>query len=372
MYRLLYDLLLSFNTARPCGRLRKVSSPEDMNIEKILNPWASYSRFWSKIFLASCVIGVSVDPLFLYIPIIHEEKKCLAMDENMKIVAVVLRTLTDFTYVLHLIFRLKNALTMAKLLGSSIYKGFPWPYLLIDILAILPIPQVIILNFFSTVAGSRSFTGRKILDILLLLQYVPRILRVYLSARDLGRNFDSLTRLVWLKGAFNFFLYVIVGHVFGALWYFHSFLRETACWHHAFTDNTDYRGCNHSPFDCHGSSIKNLTCLTHLTKFCPVDPPNSEVFDFGIFTDAIKSRILYKKEFLRKFSRSFWWGLQNLSSFGQNLDTSSNIEENFFAVLISILGLLLFLYLVGNLQVRKPLIDTLNANTFVNVTQVSQ
>ena len=125
-------------------RLKKVwekSSPKDLK-KKILSPWASYSRFWSKIFLVSCVIGVSIDPLFLYIPVINEDEKCLAMDQKMKIVAVVLRTLTDFTYLLHLIFRLKDALSMAKLLGSSIYNEFPRFYLFIDVLAILPHPQV--------------------------------------------------------------------------------------------------------------------------------------------------------------------------------------------------------------------------------------
>ena len=125
--------------------------------------------------------------------------------------------------------------------------------------------------------------------------------------------------------------------------------------------------------------------MTYLKEFCPVDPPNAAVYDFGMFSGAIESGILTKTDFLRKFSRCFWWGLRNLrsvckcknpvpfhsvlnhcsqpliffffyilyfcSSFGQNLDTSANVQENFFAVLISILGLLLFLYLIGTLQV---------------------
>ena len=39
------------------------------------------------------------------------------------------------------------------------------------------------------------------------------------------------------------------------------------------------------------------------------------------------------------------------SSLGQNLETSPYIWENAFAVSISIIGLILFLYLIGNLQV---------------------
>ncbi|XP_059434864.1 cyclic nucleotide-gated ion channel 1-like isoform X2 [Corylus avellana] len=46
----------------------------------------------------------------------------------------------------------------------------------------------------------------------------------------------------------------------------------------------------------------------------------------------------------------FWWGLRNLSSLGSNLQTSTYFWENCFAVFISIYGLLLFLYFIGNAQ----------------------
>ncbi|GMN66540.1 hypothetical protein TIFTF001_035605 [Ficus carica] len=339
----------------PVKDVSGVDTPKEhvTKVQKLLNPWSSYSQLWNKIFLASCVIGVSIDPLFLYVPVINEDDKCLDMDQNIMYVALVLRTITDFAYVLHLIFRLRSALAMARELGLSIFTGLPWSYLLIDVLAILPFPQVIVLKYFSNIAGSKSLKARKILNLLLLLQYVPRILRVYLSAKELGRTFDSLTRRVWVRGAFFFFLYIIFGHVFGAFWYFYAIFRETACWHLACKS---YPGCVPSPFDCRRDHpMKNLT---YLNEYCPVDPPNAVVFDFGMFVDAIESRILRKTEFLRKFSRSFWWGLRNLSSFGQNLDTSGNIEENLFAVLISILGLLLFLYLIGNLQTYMQLATT--------------
>lgn len=42
-----------------------------------------------------------------------------------------------------------------------------------------------------------------------------------------------------------------------------------------------------------------------------------------------------------------------LSSYGQNLMTSTFIGETSFAILIAILGLVLFAHLIGNMQVRK-------------------
>ncbi|KAF4380233.1 hypothetical protein F8388_024526 [Cannabis sativa] len=286
-----------------------------IRVEKILNPWAASPREqWNKIFLASCVIGVMIDPLFLYIPIVNDENKCLDKDHNVMAISLVLRSLTDFSYVLHIIFRLQIALAMSKEFGLSIFTGFPWSYLLIDVLSILPLPQVVVLMYFSKITGSRSLTARKFLSLLLFLQYVPRLLRVYLSAKELGRTYDSLTCRVW---------------VFGAFWYFHSIFRETACWHIA-CKSVGIEECIPGPFDCqsHHHPIKNLTIVD---QYCPVNPPNPVIFNFGIFSQAIESRIVCKTDFLRKFSRSFWWGLRNLSSFGQNLDTSSNVGENFFA-----------------------------------------
>lgn len=43
--------------------------------------------------------------------------------------------------------------------------------------------------------------------------------------------------------------------------------------------------------------------------------------------------------------------LSFLSSYGQNLSTSTFIGETMFAILIAILGLVLFAHLIGNMQV---------------------
>lgn len=102
----------------------------------------AYPRMWRRIFLASCVIGVAIDPLFLFIPVINEEKKCLTMDGNMKKVALFLRTATDLIYFLHLIVRYVSASTTANKFSLSMRTGFPWLNLLINILAIIPLPQV--------------------------------------------------------------------------------------------------------------------------------------------------------------------------------------------------------------------------------------
>ncbi|KAK9913303.1 hypothetical protein M0R45_037124 [Rubus argutus] len=65
--------------------------------------------------------------------------------------------------------------------------------------------------------------------------------------------------------------------------------------------------------------------------------------------------ILGSTDFFEKFWNCFWWGLRNLSSFGSNLNNSINMWENIFGAFISIVGLLLFIYLIGNLQTYMQL-----------------
>ncbi|KAF3948660.1 hypothetical protein CMV_025369 [Castanea mollissima] len=285
-----------------------------------LNPDGKYLQMWNMMFVVSCTIAVSVDPLFFYLPVINEDNKCLALDDKLKITTICLRSVTDMIYVLNIILQflcpVKLARTMIVKDAWPIAKTYLSSYFLMDILAILPIPQVLVPIIFSEMRGSKFLNKRKFLNAVVLFQYVPRVLRLYLSWRKLNSNDNNLARIVWVKAAFNFFLYILASHVLGAF--------------------------------CLGNH-------TFLNDYCSVEPPITKLFDFGIFLDALQSGTVASKDFPRKFAYCFWWGLRNLSSLGQNLQTSTYIWENLFAVLISIFGLLLFLYFIGNLQTYMQL-----------------
>ncbi|KAK4571304.1 hypothetical protein RGQ29_029919 [Quercus rubra] len=317
-----------------------------------LNPDGKYLQMWNMMFVVSCTIAVSVDPLFFYLPVINEDNKCLALDDKLKITTICLRSVTDMMYVLNIILQflcpVKLARTMIVKDAWLIAKTYLSSYFLMDILAILPIPQVLVPIIFSEMRGSKFLNKRKFLNAVVLFQYVPRVLRLYLSWWKLNSNDNNLARIVWVKAAFNFFLYILASHVLGAFWYLFSIERETACWHIACTKHI---GCNPSSFKCQHS----LGNHTFLNDYCSVEPPNTKLFDFGIFLDALQSGTVASKDFPRKFAYCFWWGLRNLSSLGQNLQTSTYIWENLFAVLISVFGLLLFLYFIGNLQTYMQL-----------------
>lgn len=105
----------------------------------------------------------------------------------------------------------------------------------------------------------------------------------------------------------------------------------------------EYLNCDSADSREHRSWILG----TDVFRSC--DPDEDISFDFGIFQDLVTKRVA-SSSFLRKYFYCLWWGLQNLSSYGQNLSTSTFIVETAFSILIAILGLVLFAHLIGNMQ----------------------
>ena len=93
--------------------------------------------------------------------------------------------------------------------------------------------------------------------------------------------------------------------VLGAFWYLSSIERETTCWREACQNSKD---CIRSSFHC--DDKKNFDLL--LNASCPIKTPNTTIFDFGIYHDALNSGIVESKDFPQKLFYCFWWGLQNL------------------------------------------------------------
>lgn len=114
---------------------------------------------WNKMFVTSCVFAVLLDPLFFYIPIVRDDIKCLAFDDNLKKVTLALRLVTDLFYMLDIIFEIRQIYATSKMI--SIINGLKFQLekeksakrnslscILIDIFAVIPIPQVRELKLF--------------------------------------------------------------------------------------------------------------------------------------------------------------------------------------------------------------------------------
>ncbi|CAL9007912.1 unnamed protein product, partial [Prunus brigantina] len=177
---------------------------------------------------------VVLDPLFLYVPMMKDDIKCLQSDRNLKIAALLLRSFTDLFYLFDIIIQIytsdnfsdsmddeysgrhhnsktrfwrKCFVTVAKTIWGSYH-------VLIDILAILPLPQVAILIFFSKLRdlGSLNTIRMVTMNLFVLLQYVPRVFRIYLSCKEFKQRKTEDTA-IWVKGVLNFFMYILASHV---------------------------------------------------------------------------------------------------------------------------------------------------------------
>ncbi|XP_007199331.2 cyclic nucleotide-gated ion channel 1 isoform X3 [Prunus persica] len=347
-------------------------------IKSIFYRGRSFLPKWKRAFLASCVFGVLIDPLFFYIPIVNKDKKCIGLDKSLKGAVISLRSTMDLFYLVNIVIQIyiEPKVPTIRVMGRSylhtivLTKGTIlvedalamanriWrisSHILIDILAVLPIPQAVILIFMD----SSSLNTRKFLAFLALLQYVPRVLRIYLLCTKFNKTPTRETE-IWIlfKGAFSFFLYILASHVFGAFWYFLAIQREAACWQNACRNNN---GCEPTTFYCNGRTIKDITFLDDL---CSINPHNTNAtpFCFGMFVEAVQSGVLESTNLPKKFFHCFWWGLRNLSSLGQNLETSNYTWENIFAIFISLSGLLLvLLYLTTNLKICMELVTRTSA-----------
>ncbi|KAK8570550.1 hypothetical protein V6N13_032167 [Hibiscus sabdariffa] len=121
--------------------------------KRILNPQGQFLQTWNKMFLLSCAIALAVDPLFFYIPVVDGRRKCLNLDHRLEISSCVLRTFIDAFYILHMIFQFRTAFVAppSRVFGRGELIEDPWAiakrylskYFIIDILAILPLPQVV-------------------------------------------------------------------------------------------------------------------------------------------------------------------------------------------------------------------------------------
>ncbi|XP_062005678.1 cyclic nucleotide-gated ion channel 1-like isoform X2 [Rosa rugosa] len=190
---------------------------------------------WDTIHVISCVIAVSVDPLFFYLPIVDEKIKCLGVDKNLRIAALLLRAFTDIAFILNIFYQIKNVTENVQSRAKSINNNLknnekgkqvsqskrdsrvwfakelarkmPWHSITIDILAVLPIPQVLMAVFFK-MRSSKYLGRRKIIDVFLLAQYLPRIYRMHHSSMKLKQKKGP-----WIRGALYFFLYILASHV---------------------------------------------------------------------------------------------------------------------------------------------------------------
>ncbi|XVF88054.1 hypothetical protein PTKIN_Ptkin19aG0018400 [Pterospermum kingtungense] len=332
--------------------------------KRILDPGSEIVLRWNWIFIVSCLVALFIDPLYFYLPGVGGDvtSSCVKTDASLRIVVTCFRTIADIFYLLHIIIKFRtgyvapNSATRVFGRGELVMdsKKIAQRYLrsdfFIDLIATLPLPQIVIWFIIPATRSPRTDHNNNALALIVLIQYIPRLYLIFPLSSQIIKATGVVTKTAWAGAAYNLLLYMLASHVAGAAWYLLSVDRYTSCWKKICRKEFAPVPCNLYYLDCDTFGHNDRTIWANGTDvFKNCDPRNDIVFQYGIFESAVKKNVV-SIGFVEKYFYCLWWGLQQLSSYGQNLSTSLFIGETLFAILIAILGLVLFAHLIGNMQ----------------------
>ncbi|KAL1818986.1 hypothetical protein DCAR_0415218 [Daucus carota subsp. sativus] len=324
--------------------------------KKILDPRGPIIHRWNKYFLVACLVSLFVDPLFFYLPVV-KDNLCIDIGTTLEVILTIVRSITDAFYMIQIFVRFRTAyvapssrvfgrgelvIDSSKIAEKYLHKDF-W----IDLIAALPLPQVLIWIVIPSLRGSTMANTRNVLRFIIIFQYLPRLFLIFPLSAQIVKATGVVTETAWAGAAYNLMLYMLASHVLGACWYLLSIERQEACWR-SFCD-IEGSSCKHEYFDCWKVTDpvrSNWFKSSNITTKCN---SNADSYPFGIYGDALTSDVT-SSPFFNKYFYCLWWGLKNLSSLGQNLGTTTYVGEISFAIVIAVMGLVLFALLIGNMQ----------------------
>ncbi|KAL0340038.1 UNVERIFIED_CONTAM: Cyclic nucleotide-gated ion channel 17 [Sesamum radiatum] len=328
----------------------------------ILDPGSDIVLNWNRVFIVSCLLALFVDPLYFYLPSIGGSKNswCVKTDFKLRIVVTFFRTIADLFYLLHVVIKFRTAYVApsSRVFGrgelvrdpKKIAQRYIRSDFFIDLVATLPLPQIVIWFIIPATRNHRTNHNNNALALIVLFQYIPRLYLIFPLSSQIIKATGVVTKTAWAGAAYNLLLYMLASHVLGAAWYVLSVDRYLSCWKSICKREDSPTKCLLEYLNCDTPDSGQWDIWIKSTNvFRSCDPDEDITFKFGIFENAVTKQVV-ASTFVRKYFYCLWWGLQNLSSYGQNLSTSTFIGETSFSILIAILGLVLFAHLIGNMQ----------------------
>ncbi|KAJ0104511.1 hypothetical protein Patl1_19486 [Pistacia atlantica] len=322
----------------------------------IMNPHTKVVQQWNQFYVISCLVAIFIDPLFFFLLYIQKDNKCIAINWPWTTAIVFFRSVTDFVYFLNMLLQFKLAYVApeSRVVGAGELVDHPKKialnylrgYFCFDFFIVLPLPQIMILIVLPrNLALSGANYAKNLLRTAVLVQYVPKLYRFLpLFAGQSSTGFES----AWANFFMNLFTYVLSGHVIGSGWYLFGLQRVNQCLRNACDGNQlcDYIDCG----------LGNVTdkFINNVTKWntWKEDEISNSCFGeddfYGIYQQAVNLTTIHNIAI--RYTYSLFWGFQQISTLAGNLTPSYFVWEVLFTMAIIGLGLLLFAFLIGNMQ----------------------
>ncbi|KAI9121434.1 hypothetical protein K1719_008467 [Acacia pycnantha] len=337
----------------------------------VLDPRSKRVQRWNRTLLLARGLALAVDPLFFYaLSIGKDGTPCLYMDGGLATIVTVVKTLVDVVHVFHvwLQFRLayvsKESMVVgcgklvwdARAIAAHYLRSFGGFWF--DAFVILPVPQAVFWLVLPKLIREEEI--KIIMTIMLLIflfQFLPKVYHSICMMRRMQKVTGYIFGTIWWGFGLNLIAYLIASHVAGGCWYVLAIQRVAACLSQqcergygcdlplSCSDEVCYKFL--SPTGTEGTSCNgNLTTVVARKPLC-LDAHGP--FKYGIYQWALP--VISSNSLAVKILYPIFWGLMTLSTFGNDLEPTSNWLEVIFSICMVLSGLMLFTLLIGNIQV---------------------
>ncbi|XP_058108469.1 probable cyclic nucleotide-gated ion channel 20, chloroplastic isoform X3 [Magnolia sinica] len=348
------------------GWAQKSFSSVKRCIPGIMNPHTKVVQQWNIFFVLSCLVALFVDPLFFFLLSVQKGNKCIQFNWSFANAIVIVRSFTDFIYLLHMLlqFRLAYFAPESRVVGvrdlvdhpKKIALHYLSGYFLLDIFVVLPLNQIMTWAVFPKYLGSSLVNyAENLIPAAVGLQYILKIMRFLpLIAGQSASGFIFKSALI--NVVINLLIFVVAPHVVGSFWYRLGVQRVSQCLRDVCS-NGKIKDCKIF-IDCgrDGENIQDFS-LSHADAWmlwrtnenvndCFVT--DSGHFSYGIYQLVVL--ISTEQSIVTRYMYSLFWGFQQISTLAGNQVPSFFIGEVVFTMCIIGLGLFLFALVIGNMQ----------------------
>ncbi|KAJ0042432.1 hypothetical protein Pint_19133 [Pistacia integerrima] len=326
----------------------------------VLDPRSEFVRKWNRVLLVARGVALAVDPMFFYVFSLYIGESgvpCVHLDAELAVLVSVVRTCVDVVHLFHiwLQFRLayvsKESLVVgcgklvwdARAIAQHYVRSLTGFWL--DVFVILPIPQAVLWLIIPKLI--REDEIKQIMSILLLMimfQFFPKVYHSLTLMRRMTKVTGFIFGTIWWGFSINLIAYLIFSHVTGGCWYALATQRVVSCLQQQ-CERSKHCG-DFSPF-CSKIGDGSQTLPTMIGRSSCLD--DNGPFKYGIYAAALP--VISSNSLADTILYPIFWGLLNLSSFGNELEPTSDLLEVMFSICIVLCGLSLFTLLVGNIQV---------------------
>ncbi|XP_061365933.1 cyclic nucleotide-gated ion channel 2 isoform X2 [Gastrolobium bilobum] len=302
---------------------------------RVLDPRSKRVQVWNRALLIARGVALAIDPLFFYaLSIGREGTPCLYMDGGLAAMVTVARTCVDAVHLFHLWLQFKLAYVSRESLVVGCGK-LVWD------------ARAIANHYLRSVKGFWF-------DAFVILP-VPQVYHSICMMRRMQKVTGYIFGTIWWGFGLNLIAYFIASHVAGGCWYVLAIQRVASCLRQQ-CERT--HGCNLSlscseevcyqfllPTGTTGNPCGGNSTVVRKPLCLDVEGP----FKYGIYQWALP--VISSNSLAVKILYPIFWGLMTLSTFGNDLEPTSNWLEVIFSICIVLSGLLLFTLLIGNIQV---------------------